>query len=190
MDQTRVLPRLHLAWLGVLVLLAACETLRTGSDFDRTATFAGLHSFTIMQRPHVQLPNPLVVQRTQDSIRSHLQGRGFTYVEDPAQADFAVDFTLGSRERIDIQSYPSPWGPSWYGGPGWWGRPYWGNTIDVSQFQEGTLSIDIFDDRTNRPVWHGWATQRLSQSEIEHSEGVINRAVAAVLERFPPRPGD
>jgi hypothetical protein len=162
--------------------------MRTGSDFDRTANFVGLRNFTIMQRPHEQVRNPLMVQRTQDAIRSRLQSRGFTYVEDPTQADFAVDFTLGSRERINIQSYPAPWGTAWYGGPGWWGRPYWGNTIDVRQFQEGTLSIDIFDDKTNRPVWHGWATQQLSQSDNDMSEDAINRAVTAVLDRFPPRP--
>ena len=175
-----------LACLGCLVLLTGCESIRTGSDYDRSAIFANYRTFTIMRREHRQINNALAVQRTQDAIRRTLQSRGFTYVEDPAKADFAVDFTLGARERTDITSYPAPWGPGWNGGPGWWGRPYWGNTIDVRQFQEGTLSIDIFDDRTNRPVWHGWATQRLSANDIERSEPLINDAVTRVLEDFPP----
>lgn len=189
MARASVFPAARLAWLGILVLLSACESIRTGSDFDRTASFANMRSFTIMNRERRQMTNALAVQRTKDAIRRSLTSRGFTYVENPAQADFAVDFTLGARERTDITTFPSPWGRGWYGGPGWWGRPYWGDSIDVRQFQEGTLSVDVFDDRTGRPVWHGWARKRLSQSDIERSEPLINDAVARVLDQFPPGRG-
>jgi hypothetical protein len=174
---------------ALLMLVAACETLRVGSDYDRTASFSGFHTFVIMPRDHAQVSNPLVVQRTEDSIRSYLQGRGYQYVGDPAKADFVVDFTIGSQERTDIRTYPQPWGTAggWYGSPGWWGGPYWGNTIDVRQYTEGTLSIDVFDGRSHRPVWHGWATKTLSQSDVTNSEEPIRRAVAAVLEKFPPQ---
>lgn len=180
----------RLACVAALAWLAACETLQTGSDYDRAASFAGYHTFTLMKREHRHMANPLVTQRAEDAIKSYLQSRGYVYVEEPAQADFAVDFTLGSKERTDIQSYPDPWmGPGWYGGPGWWGGPYWGNTIDVYQYREGTLSVDIFDDKTHRPVWHGWAKKTLSRKDIENSEEPIRRAVAAVLGKFPPHSG-
>jgi hypothetical protein len=188
MALARVLSSARLAWLTVLVLLAAaCETIQTGSDYDHTASFAGYHSFAIMRREHHQLRNPLVVQRTDDAIKSYLQSRGYVYVEDPAQADFTVDFTLGAQERTDIRTYPNTWSGGWYGRPGWYG-PYWGNSIDVRQYREGTLSVDIFDSKTRRPVWHGWAKKTLSEGDIEHSEEGINKAVASVLEKFPPRP--
>jgi hypothetical protein len=177
----------------LLMVAAACETLQVGSDYDRAASFSGFHTFVIMPRQRSEVSNPLVVQRTEDAIRSYLVGRGYQYVGDPAKADFAVDFTIGSRERTDIQTYPQPWGGpwatgpgGWYGTPGWTG-PYWGNAIDVRQYTEGTLSIDVFDDRTNRPVWHGWARKTLSQSDIENSAEPIRGAVAAVLEKFPPQ---
>jgi hypothetical protein len=185
MAHARVHPSARLACAGILALLACgCETLRTGSDYDHTATFTGLHSFTLMRRQHDQIRNPLVAQRTEDAIKADLLTRGYAYVEDPAKADFVVDFTLGSRERTDITTYPSPWGSGW-SGAGWWGGPYWGNTIDVRQYTEGTLSIDIFDSQSHRPVWHGWAKKTLSQDDVDYSE--LNRAVSAVLEKFPPR---
>jgi hypothetical protein len=180
--------------LGVLALLAmACETLQVSSDYDRAASFAGYHSFALVPREHPQVSNPLVVQRTQDAIKAYLTSRGYEYVTDPAKATFAVDFTLGSQERIDVQSYPQPWGgawvgPGWYGSPGWWGGPYWGNGIDVRQYTEGTLSIDVFDGKTHRPVWHGRATKTLSSSDTG-SEEQIQHAVASVLEKFPPNRG-
>jgi hypothetical protein len=41
--------------------------------------------------------------------------------------------------------------------------------------------------KDNKPVWHGWAKKELTRSDIERSEAPIRTAVAAVLEKFPPR---
>jgi hypothetical protein len=171
-------------------VLASCTTLQVGSDYDRKASFANYHTFAIMQREHRGVHNPLVVQRAQDAITEELTRKGYRQVNDPSAADFTVDFTIGSRERTDINSYPEPyaglgWG-GWGYGPGWWGGPYWGNEIDVRQVHEGTLSIDIFDGRSHRPEWHGWAKKDLSRKDIEQSEQPIRAAVAAVLAKFPP----
>jgi hypothetical protein len=121
-----------------------------------------------------------VEERTYDAIRAELTSKGFTYVTNPAQADFAVDFTIGASDRLDVRSYPAP-----YGGP-WVHAGSWGNPIDVRQYREGTLAIDVFDARSRKPVWHGSGTKELSQSDLDHSEPVIRDAVTAVLAQFPP----
>jgi Domain of unknown function (DUF4136) len=176
----------------VMLAFAACSTLQVGSDYDRSATFSSFHTFAIMQRNHDHsdrsaVRNPLVAQRVQDDIKSDLTSRGFVYTDDAAQADFVVDFTVGSRERTDIQTYPQPYAGGWWGGgPGWWGGPYWGNNVDVHQYNEGTLSIDVFDGRTHRPVWHGWAKRALSDSDLDSPEQPVREAVNSVLAKFPP----
>ena len=58
--------------------------------------------------------------------------------------------------------------------------------MDVRQYHEGTLSVDVFDAHTHRPVWHGWAKKDLTRSDIENSAEPIRKAVAAVLAKFPP----
>jgi hypothetical protein len=189
-------PRWAVPWsVFVLAVVAAvtggCATVQVGSDYDKSANFANYHSFTLMKRKHHgtdAATNPLVVQRTEDAIKAELQRKGYTLAADPSAADFTVDFTIGSQERTDINSYPDPYvGPGWgWGRYGWWGGPYWGENLDVRQYREGTLSIDIFDARTHRPVWHGWAKKELSRSDIEHSEEPIRNAVASVLAKFPP----
>ncbi|MDB6088008.1 MAG: putative lipoprotein [Gammaproteobacteria bacterium] len=179
--------RVHRRWSGVAVLalaVAACATLQVGSDYDKSANFAGYHTFVLMQRQHQDTQNPLVASRAQDAIKAELTRKGYVPAADPAAADFAVDFTIGSRERTDISSYPAPYAGPW--GGAWWGGPYWGDNVDVRQYREGTLSIDIFDVRTHRPVWHGWAKKELTRKDIEQSEEPIRRAVAAVLKNFPP----
>jgi hypothetical protein len=174
----------------VIMALAGCSTLKVGSDYDRKATFTGLHTFTVMQRQHLHARNPLVVTRAQDAIVEELQSKGYQQVSDPATADFSVDFTIGSHQRTDINSYPVPYaGTGWAGwgwGPGWWGAPYWGDSLDVRQVREGTLSIDVFDTRSHRPIWHGWAKKDLTERDIEQSEKPIREAVKAILAQFPP----
>jgi hypothetical protein len=182
--------KIHAGWMALalaVLALSSCSTLQVGSDYDKSASFGGYHSFAIMQREHRDVHNPLVATRTEDAIRRELIAKGYAEAADPAQADFAVDFTIGSKERTDINSYPPPYvGRGWGWGPGWWGAPYWGDYVDVRQYREGTLSIDLFDAHSHRPVWHGWAKKELSRKDIQQSEEPIRTAVNAVLARFPP----
>ena len=154
-----------------MLALAACGTTHVASDYDRSARFSSLHSFTLIIRPHPSTHSPLVEQRTYDAIRAELTRKWFTYVTDAAQADFAVDFTIGASDRLDVRSYPAP-----YGGP-WYHAGWWGNQVDVRQYQEGTLAIDVFDVRSRKPVWHGSGKKELSQSDMEYSQAVIREAV-------------
>jgi hypothetical protein len=170
---------------SLAVFLCSCASIQVGSDYDRSASFAGYHTFAWMVREHHGSSNPLTAQRAQDAIEAELTRRGFVHASDPAGADFIVDFTIGAHDRMDVQSFPEPYyGPYW-SYPGWW-RPYWGSTLDVRTYREGTLSIDVFDGRTHRPVWHGWARKDLTRSDTEHSEGPIRHAVRSVLADFPP----
>lgn len=183
---TRIPVRALAFGLFVAVAVVGCATLRVGSDYDRQASFAGYHRFTWLPREH-RTRNPLTVQRAQDAIQAELLRKGYVLASDAASADFAVDFTIGSRSRVDVHAYPAPYFGAWYvGGARWWGYPYWGSQIDVRQYREGTLSIDIFDARDHRPVWHGWAKKELSQSDLAHSETAIREAVEAILATFPP----
>lgn len=117
--------------VGATFLLASCTTLQVGSDHDASATFANYHTFTLLQREHKGIPNPLVATRVEDDIKQELQRRGYTLAADPASADFTVNFSIGAEDRINISSYPAA-----YAGPLWGG---WGSNLDVRQYHEGTL---------------------------------------------------
>jgi hypothetical protein len=179
----------HLAasTLLTLALLAGCAASPdVGSDADSNANFAGYHSFALMPRDRVvasvppdPMRNPLVTARIEDEIKQGMQRKGYT-LTDPMNADLVVDFTIGARERIDVHSHPGGWGlgPVWPGGP-------WGNDIDVRQYREGTLAIDVYDVHTRRPAWHGWARKELTRKDVEQSSAPIHDAVESVLARFP-----
>jgi Domain of unknown function (DUF4136) len=173
---------------GILVGLTACQTLRVGSDYDRAAAFASYHSFTWLARQNYGTGNPLVVEWARESIQSALERKGYRYATDLASAEFVVDFTIGARERVDVYAYPAPYAGPWHWyGRGWWGYPYWGAGVDVHRYREGALAIDIFDAKSHRPVWHGWARKPLTRVDLERSEEMIRKAVDSVLAQFPPQ---
>jgi len=187
-SRTGLASRRLLGTMALAVMLAGCASLKVGSDFDANANFSGYRTFSWMPREHHGTSNPLVGQRAHDAIEGELKRKGFNYMQDATAVDFVVDFTIGSHDRLDIQSYPAPYaGPWMWSYAGWWGRPYWGDEVDVRKYREGTLSVDVFDARSHKAVWHGWATKELSQADIDRSERPIRAAVAAVLERFPPK---
>ena len=173
--------------LAVVLGTAACATLRVGSDYDVRAPFGIYRTFTWLVRENYGTRNPLVVHRAREAILAALERKGYRYAADPAQAQFAVDFTIGARERLDVHAYAAPYAGPWYGyGRGWWGYPYWGRGVDLHRYREGVLAIDIFDAKTHRPVWHGWARKPLGAQDLAHARGMIREAVDEVLARFPP----
>lgn len=178
------------ALLPALCLLAACAaTLQARSDFDPAQNFARYRTFAwMMADSPIAAPgeqtrlSPLNRRRIVEAIEAELGAKGFQKVADATAADFVLSYTVGARDRIDAQSYPDI-----YRGPWRWDRPYFGRSVDVTVYREGTLAIDIFDGASHQPVWHGWATKRITEHDVAHAAEQIPPAVAAILKDFPPR---
>jgi hypothetical protein len=178
----------HLTYRALLMLILSaaaftqgCTTARVSSDFDRSARFEGYHTYAWLPRAHDGGRHPLFARFARESIDAELAQKGFVLAADPSTADFEVDFTLGAHDRLDVSTYPAL-----YRGPWGWGHGYYGEAIDVRQYREGTLTIDIFDGRTHQPVWTGRATKEITHADQVRSDGPIRSAAAAVLAKFPP----
>ena len=65
------------------------------------------------------------------AVEGVLTTRGYRKVEDPETADFALSFTVGSREEIKVNSYPATYAGYGYGGGWGWGGPYYGMGMDM-----------------------------------------------------------
>jgi len=124
----------------------------------------------------------LDVRRIREAIERELTAKGFTEVPDRDTADFSLSFTVGARDTIRVDDYPV-----FYRGRWRWGPPYYYPNVDVYMYTEGTLAVDVFDNETREPVWHGWARKQIAGRDIRDPERAIRTAVAAILEDFPPR---
>jgi hypothetical protein len=172
-----------LAWLAV-----GCAGVQARSDFDPNARFDTYRTFAFLGKEPGTLPegagsegvDPLLARRIHGAIESHLEARGYRNVDEAAAADFAVSFSIGSREKIQVHSSPTLIGGGYWGWGGW----YAGTSISATSYTEGTLGIDVFDGRSHLAVWHGWATKRVSPSADRAA--LVDEVVGAILARFPP----
>jgi hypothetical protein len=173
----------------VLLLAAACATtLRGRYDFDERADFSRYRSYYWMNddpvlRPDGHTPeiSAMNLRRIVEAIEAELAAKGFAKAETREAADFVVAFNVGTRDRIEFVSYPWPYRYPW----DWY--PYaWDYPMSARTYTEGTLGIDVFDQQTHAPVWHGWLRKRVFRSDVDNPAPVIREAVAAVLAGFPP----
>lgn len=174
---------------GLLVALTGCSTIESGSHYDESADFGRYENWAwIAEDPNIQtgddLPiSPLTHAKIRDAIREQLLLKGYTMVEDPERADFVVSYSVGSRDKLRVTSYPVA-----YRGPWGWhvlGSRYYVHEYEEHSYTEGTLAVDIFDADSKRPVWHGWASKTITASDRENPSEVIVRGVAKLMEPFP-----
>lgn len=173
----------------VLGLAAACATIETGSHYDETADFGAYESFSwIADDPHIGpegdlAVSPLTHSKIQQAIREQLEIQGYTFTEDRAAADFVVSYTVGSREKIRTSSYPVAYRGAW----GWhvYGSRYYVHEYVEHSYTKGTLSVDVFDNETKKPVWHGWAEKTITESDRRDPTRTIRDSVTRLFESFP-----
>jgi hypothetical protein len=160
------------------------------SDYYTATDFSGYQSYAwVAESPLIQSRSsrieisPLSVRRIREAIERELAAAGFAQAATRDEADFSISFTVGARDMIQIDDYPQ-----FYRGPWRWGPPYYYPNVDVLMYTEGMLAIDVFDNASREPVWHGWARKRVIGADIRDPESAINAAVAAILADFPPSP--
>ena len=182
--------------LAALLLVSACAySPRVVTDFDPSANFAGYRTYSWIPPEVPRGMNPLMFRRVQGSIDRALQARGYSPAE---PGDFAIAFTIGEQDRTEINSYGGYWGPGWGWGGGWghgwgwggwgWGFPWGGYPypeIDAYQVTDRSLVVDIYDQKTRAPVWHGVITRTGYPDQVDYSK--LDQTVDAVLARFPPQ---
>jgi hypothetical protein len=168
--------RLIFASMGLLVASCAINP-RIDTDYDPTADFSQLRTYSWAFTSVPRGMSPLLYERTRASIDRSLAARSFTQA---SPGDFAIAFTVGARDRVDVTDF-GDFGP-------FFPRYHWqwrgAHRIDVRQFREGTLAIDIYDVATRRPIWRGTATQELPRNGVDQRQ--VDAAVDAMLRGFPP----
>jgi hypothetical protein len=167
----------------VLPLLTACSTITVQSDHDPAADFARLRSYGWLQKPSdaprdPRISNDLLDSRVHSAVNDELHSKGYTEAENP---DFRVTYHVMVSNKLDVQSFPTSYG---YG----LGRVgVAASDVRVSEYEVGTLLLDVVDGSTNELVWRGSAQARIDPNRTpQERTKLIRDAVHQMLKRFPP----
>ena len=163
------------------VFATGCSTVRTTYDYDPDADFSSLKTFDWLPVSPESQFDDLTVRRIKNAVNRELGAKGYEIV--PEKPDFFVAIYLGKaaqREIVDWGYSRDRFGPH-YGA-------YGSRRIDVYEYEEGTLTLDVLDSADKQVLWRGQATAVIDPyASPEDRTKRINEAVAQLLTGFPPR---
>lgn len=159
----------RLALLATMVLTGVSSVMAATvkSDFDSTFEFTRPKTFTWTTRENKEFPfaHPRII----NAIEAQLTAKGMLGVDAGGDVNVAYHVALGKRTEITDWGY----------------RPRWGNSIDVYQYTEGTIVVDMIDATHDKLVWRGSASDAVSDKP-ETNEKRMNKAMAKLFKKFPP----
>lgn len=174
------------AIVALVLLLTACATpievdYDTARDFSRLRGYAwGAEAPSAKQDP--VLYNALTDKRVRQSADNVLTARGFQRV-DPASADFLVTYHLGIEKKLDTSRVGLGVGYGWSNS-----SVMMGDGLDIEQYEEESLLIDVLDARTRALIWRGGIREPLDRYlTAQERTAHIHKQVVDILMKFPPQ---
>ena len=190
-----------LSWIVLLMTLlmeAGCSTYSVVTDYDSSFPFT---SYKIYQwadnaaarsNNNVLATNPLVLKRIKSSVDRELATKGYV-LNSNGPVDFTVSLYAGvqDRERYTLPPMSFYFHQGYHHGRFGHNRfgiydPYWPGPY-VSYYKEGTLVIDVTDQKSNELAWRGIAQGILKNYDTgKEMQQDIDGAVTKILAEFPP----
>jgi hypothetical protein len=159
----------HRAVFATVLLLAALPVAAATVRYDNDSSyhFSSPKTFTWVEKtkPEFPLAHPRIVK----AIETQLAAKGLQAAA--GGGDLKVDYHAVLANRTQITE--------------WGYRPGWGRSIDVQQYTEGTLVVDLIDAATDKLVWRGSATDVASDNP-QANEKRINKAMEKLFKKYPP----
>lgn len=174
----------------ILIGMQACSGIKVSQDYDQGYNFSELKTFAWKPNENSEYGitgNDLIKERIITAIEKNLLAKSYIQIGS-GKPDFFISYHVTVEQKIS--SSGASGGIAL--GRSSRGRRYGGVGIssgsEVEAYDEGRLLIDVTDVASNRLVWRGISTQRVSgHSTPEKSTALINETVEKMLLQFPPR---
>jgi hypothetical protein len=175
------------AMLGI-VLIAGCSSYDIKYDYDVDSNFSAFKTYGWIPREisnasgsarTAMQSNTLLDDRIRKAVDNQMTAKGFTLAtENP---DVMLVYHVGAQNKVDV----TDWGYTYAGS--YWGGGL-GRSVDVYEYTEGTLIVDMVNASTKQLAWRGSATGVVDPSSSpEQREARVNDVVARIFENYPPK---
>jgi hypothetical protein len=177
------LGRMSAAAVAALAL-AGCATMNVSSHVERSINFAQFHTYD--WGPADALPtgdprlddNPFFHDYLQGAVERELASKGLARSASGAP-DLLIHYHANVTRRFSVAGVDREYGPCT------------GDDCQprLTEYQAGTLVVDIVDAHTNTVVWRGWAQQGVDRvvEDQDSMKEYVTTGVAKMMARFPRR---
>lgn len=171
-----------LLFLATISLVSSCSSVKVSSDYDREANFSSYKTYAFTKEAEALPVSDLNRKRVLDALTNELAAKGFTKSDQP---DVWIDLKVNTQEKqtataTNTGGYGAGYGYRWGGG-------FSTTTINVENYTEGTMFVDMIDVSKKQLVWQGRAVGTLNpDASAEKREYNIKQAVKQIFTKYPP----
>lgn len=173
------------ALLAASASLPGCAPMRVSAQVDPRTDFS--HAATFDWGPADALPagdprldaNGFFQDHMQGAVERQMLLKGYDRARAQDVPDLRIHFHAVVRERLNVGAVDARQGLC--------AAADCAGT--VTEFEEGTLIVDVMDGRTNRLVWRGWAQEPMGDV-LQNRDALakrIDRAVKGLMSALPGR---
>ncbi len=170
----------------IALIIASCSSVKVTTDYDTKVDLNQYKTFAFYKKGIDKAAiSDLDKKRIMRAVESELMAKG---MKKSATPDVLVSLFTKSRERININdnNFGRGFGYGWGWNPWMWNGA---NRLNVNQYTEGTLFLDILDAKKKELVWQGVGTGALKMSNVEKREARIKEFVKEIMAKYPPEKG-
>jgi hypothetical protein len=177
----------YLAFLALAYTIASCSSVEVVTDYDKTADFGKYKTFGIKtQELGVGAVDPEKINKRNlnhivNNIREQMLQKGYIESADP---DLWVSFyvKVDTKQEVRTTSY------GYYGGSPYYYGPYYGygtgyTDVNLVEFTEGTLIVDLVDSKENKLVWQGVGVKTIDEKKIDHGDD-IRKVIGQIFYKY------
>jgi len=175
-----------------LALLTACASYTVKYDYDPRATYNAYKTYdwyaaSARAKGKAQgQESPIMDRRVRAAVDRELAAKGFK-LKPEGEPDVLVTYYPVYQDRAMVTSI----GPA-FGHYGWgWGHyGYFAGPRfqEVRHYKEGSIVLEVVDNKTNSLVWQAVADGALTDiTDPQDADEQVAQAVRKMLERFPPK---
>lgn len=182
---------IRLAALALAAALAGCSTMKVRTEYDPKASYPAYRTYAWLGAapgPEQAAPirNPEIRAVVVGAVDRELRSKGLTVVPPDQKPDLLVSVIGWSQSRVEVSSYGYAYGTAYVYGAY---RPVAVPVGQVREYSEGTLVVDLVDERTRSLVWRGTASDTLGERSPTVVRAAVEEAVQKLMALYPPQPG-
>lgn len=170
-----------------IVLLASCASGPSiYVNTDPAAAFATYRTYNFMTPLGTDGPgySSILSQYLRSATSRELEARSYQRSDSP---DLLVNFNVQTRDKIQTTLSSGPRYGGYYGYRAGYYGAWGGYDTRVTQYTEGTLTIDIVDAARKQLAWEGTAIGRVRDKDRQNLQAVIDEVIAQFFAQYPYR---
>lgn len=183
--------RIKLSILTILILISgSLFAQKVTVDFDKEADFTKYKTYTFLgwQENIDQIANELDQKRIRDAFLAEMEKRDLKLVESGGDMTIAIYLVIDQRTSTTAYTnYYNGAGMGYMRGGWGWGFGSSTTTYSESDYLQGTMVFNAFDEGSKNLIWQGVATKTINEKP-EKREKSIPKSVSKLLKKFPITP--